>query len=155
MNRPENTINGNHRVGQKWTEQSTDSEEDEVDTPVKKATPAAPVNPPPIPRRAAKRRAKKANAECWRCGLQGHFVEDCTSEPGISNSGTISSANQGSKRSPHLIKLGLRPDQDDPTLIKAAYRSLALATHPDKNPQTETTAKFQAILAAYNALCQE
>ena len=36
--------------------------------------------------------------------------------------------------------------------IKAAYRSRAMALHPDRNPERDTTAQFQALQAAYAVL---
>lgn len=39
--------------------------------------------------------------------------------------------------------------------IKKAYRSLAQKWHPDKNPNVDTTKKFQKILAAYTVIKKE
>lgn len=47
--------------------------------------------------------------------------------------------------------LGLSPKATDKE-IRRAYRALALATHPDRNPAADATQKFQRIGAAGEAL---
>ena len=42
-----------------------------------------------------------------------------------------------------------------PSVIKAAYRTLAMELHPDRNPTTDTTAKFQDLQEAYAVLSDE
>ena len=51
-----------------------------------------------------------------------------------------------------LNRLGLTSDEDNPTAIKKAYRSLALKYHPDKNPSPGAADLFKAIVNAYEEL---
>lgn len=55
------------------------------------------------------------------------------------------------KRATHYEILGLRQGARADE-IKQAYRNLALAVHPDKNPHPDAKAAFSAIQAAYDAL---
>jgi len=41
------------------------------------------------------------------------------------------------------------------SVIKAAYRTLAMELHPDRNPTTDTTSKFQVLQEAYDVLSDE
>ena len=50
--------------------------------------------------------------------------------------------------------LGVQPDAPA-SVIKAAYRALAMDLHPDRNPNKDTTSKFQALQGAYAALSDE
>lgn len=47
--------------------------------------------------------------------------------------------------------LGVQPDAPA-SVIKAAYRALAMDLHPDRNPAKDATAKFQKIQEAYATL---
>jgi hypothetical protein len=47
--------------------------------------------------------------------------------------------------------LGVQPDAP-PSVIKAAYRALAMDLHPDRNSDQDATAKFQRIQEAYATL---
>jgi hypothetical protein len=53
-----------------------------------------------------------------------------------------------------LNRLGLTSDEDNPTAIKKAYRSLALKYHPDKNHSPGATELFKAIVNAYEGLLE-
>jgi hypothetical protein len=158
MTTPNRTEPKTHKFGQKWMSKSNDSSgsDDEIN-----------VKPPPknneyvveVPKNVhkSKKQKKKEKGECFRCGLVGHFEEDCTSEPNI-NSGFRKNDPMGGggliiiDRVPYLKKLDLKEDQDDPILIKKAYQRLALIYHPDKNDNLNATALFQNILDAYNKL---
>lgn len=50
--------------------------------------------------------------------------------------------------------LGVRPDAPI-SVIKAAYRALAMELHPDRNKDKSTTAEFQALQEAYAVLSDE
>ncbi|NBY16754.1 MAG: J domain-containing protein, partial [Betaproteobacteria bacterium] len=50
--------------------------------------------------------------------------------------------------------LGLEPGASA-AQIKAAYRSLAMELHPDRNPGRDTKARFQALGHAYAILSAE
>ena len=47
--------------------------------------------------------------------------------------------------------LGVQPDAPA-SVVKAAYRALAMDLHPDRNPEKDATAKFQKIQEAYATL---
>jgi DnaJ-class molecular chaperone len=47
--------------------------------------------------------------------------------------------------------LGVQPDAPA-SVVKAAYRALAMDLHPDRNPAKDATAKFQKIQEAYATL---
>jgi len=87
-------------------------------------------------RKKAERRERK-RAVCFTCGMRGHYADKC-------QNGRIK----------HLKILGLKAHEDTETHIKAAYRRMALATHPDKNSSPEATDLFKAVGAAYHALTQ-
>lgn len=53
-----------------------------------------------------------------------------------------------------LNRLGLTSDEDNPTTIKKAYRSLALKYHPDKNHSPGAADLFKAIVNAYEELLE-
>jgi hypothetical protein len=50
--------------------------------------------------------------------------------------------------------LGVRPDAPT-SVIKAAYRALAMELHPDRNKDKSTTGEFQALQEAYAVLSDE
>ena len=50
--------------------------------------------------------------------------------------------------------LGVQPEAPI-SVIKAAYRALAMDLHPDRNKDSNATAKFQAIQQAYSILSDE
>lgn len=50
--------------------------------------------------------------------------------------------------------LGVRPDAPI-SVIKAAYRALAMELHPDRNKDKSTTVEFQALQEAYEVLSDE
>ena len=50
--------------------------------------------------------------------------------------------------------LGVRPDAPI-SVIKAAYRALAMELHPDRNKEKSTTAQFQILQEAYAVLSDE
>src|SRR5258706_2906180 len=47
------------------------------------------------------------------------------------------------------------PSGAPPSVIRAAYRALAMDLHPDRNPHQDTTTQFQNIQEAYAALSDE
>lgn len=53
-------------------------------------------------------------------------------------------------RSPHKI-LGIPADADE-AAIKRGFRRLAMALHPDRNPEKGAEEKFKAVRAAYEAM---
>lgn len=50
--------------------------------------------------------------------------------------------------------LGVQPDAPA-SVIKAAYRALAMELHPDRNPGRDTTSQFQKLQEAYAVLSDE
>ena len=121
---------------------------------------------------AATEEATRANAErlarklrigkdvCFRCGGLGHHANKCPTGRDTKwgakarprQPAATGSAGPSNPRLKHLERLCLTAGQDNPAAIKAAYRRLALATHPDKNPAPEAAELFKAVHAAYEAL---
>merc|ERR1712039_891629 len=69
-------------------------------------------------------------------------------------------AHTGEDRRQALILLGLPPTVAPPlTELKAAYRTAAMRSHPDRpqnrNRQQEATAEFQRLKAAFDLLASE
>ena len=53
-------------------------------------------------------------------------------------------------KAPHKI-LGIAAAADAAT-IKRAFRKLAMALHPDRNPDSDAPEKFKAVRAAYDTM---
>ncbi len=53
-------------------------------------------------------------------------------------------------KAPHRV-LGIAADADA-AAIKRAFRKLAMALHPDRNPDRDASEKFKAVRAAYDAM---
>jgi len=88
MSAPYNTEPKTHKFGQKWMSKSNNSSDSDDEINVKLPQKNSEyIGEVPKNIHKSKKQKKKEKGECFRCGLIGHFEEDCTSEPNI-NSGS-------------------------------------------------------------------